>query len=58
MQINAEAEQWKHVQGVLKNVSVEMATVQQACLRWEKRALEAEGLAATRQREVMLIINQ
>ncbi|KAG0588186.1 hypothetical protein KC19_2G223200 [Ceratodon purpureus] len=50
-QINAEAEHWKHVQGVLKNVSVEMATVQQACLRWEKRALDAETLAATRQRE-------
>lgn len=50
-QINAEAEQWKQVQEVLKNVSVEMATVQQACLRWEKRALDAEHLATARQRE-------
>lgn len=58
VQISAEAEQWKHVQGVLKNVSVEMATVQQACLRWEKRALDAESLVTTRQREVTLISHQ
>lgn len=53
VQINAEAEQWIHVQGVLKNVSVEMATLQQSCLRWEKRALDAENLATKRQREVV-----
>lgn len=51
-QINAEAEQWIHVQGVLKNVSVEMATLQQACWKWEKRALDAECLASNRQREL------
>lgn len=56
LQINAEAEQWKQVQEVLKNVSVEMATVQQACLRWEKRALDAEHLATARQREVTVQI--
>jgi hypothetical protein len=52
LQIQAEAKQWEQVQQVLKHVSAEMATLQQACMGWEKRALAAEALAATWQREV------
>ena len=51
-QIQAEAEQWKQVQEVLKHVSKEMVVLQNACLSWEKRALSAETHAASWQKEV------
>lgn len=51
-QVKVEAEEWEEVQDVLRHVKGEVATLQENCENWEKRALLAESRAASLQLEV------